>query len=51
MNRFADKTKNEWSMRKTFKKVAGKYDMVKLDYGAKVCSITEILSLYLARFL
>lgn len=34
--RFSDKTKNEWSGRKKFKKVAGKYDMVQLDYGAKV---------------
>ena len=36
MFRFSDKTKNDWSGRKKFAKVAGKYDMVKLDYTSQV---------------
>ncbi|XP_067462613.1 poly [ADP-ribose] polymerase 2-like [Thunnus thynnus] len=31
--KFLDKTKNEWEHRATFEKVAGKYDMVFMDYG------------------
>lgn len=31
--RFFDKTKNVWSERKDFEKVAGKYDMLYLDYN------------------
>ncbi|XP_069796902.1 poly [ADP-ribose] polymerase 2 isoform X2 [Narcine bancroftii] len=31
--KFHDKTKNEWSQRLQFVKVAGKYDMLTLDYG------------------
>ncbi|KAF7222008.1 poly [ADP-ribose] polymerase 2 [Nothobranchius furzeri] len=31
--KFADKTKNEWEHRGTFEKVAGKYDMVFMDYS------------------
>lgn len=31
--RFFDKTKNEWEERGTFEKVAGKYDMVFMDYS------------------
>lgn len=33
-DKFFDKTKNEFSDRKKFKKVAGKYDLVVLDYTA-----------------
>lgn len=32
--RFLDKTKNEWEDRACFEKVAGKYDMVFMDYSA-----------------
>lgn len=32
-HRFLDKTKNEWEDRATFDKVAGKYDMVFMDYS------------------
>ncbi|XP_062916245.1 poly [ADP-ribose] polymerase 2 isoform X1 [Mobula hypostoma] len=31
--KFSDKTKNEWSQRANFEKVAGKYDMLTLDYS------------------
>ncbi|CAH1779148.1 unnamed protein product [Owenia fusiformis] len=33
--KFHDKTKNDWSLRNKFSKVAGKYDLVKMDYSAK----------------
>lgn len=42
--RFFDKTKNEWEHRANFEKVAGKYDMVFVDYsiedkvGRQFCS-------------
>lgn len=32
-HRFFDKTKNEWEHREKFEKVAGKYDMVFMDYS------------------
>lgn len=32
-HRFLDKTKNEWEHRAGFVKVAGKYDMVFMDYS------------------
>ncbi|XP_070700865.1 poly [ADP-ribose] polymerase 2 [Pempheris klunzingeri] len=32
--KFVDKTKNEWEHRASFEKVAGKYDMVFMDYSA-----------------
>ncbi|KAM9789662.1 poly [ADP-ribose] polymerase 2 [Neosynchiropus ocellatus] len=32
--KFLDKTKNEWDHRAQFEKVAGKYDMVQMDYSA-----------------
>lgn len=32
--KFADKTRNDWSSRDCFEKVAGKYDLVQLDYTA-----------------
>lgn len=31
--KFSDKTKNDWADRKSFQKVAGKYDLVAIDYG------------------
>lgn len=34
--RFKDKTKNDWYQRKDFEKVPGKYDLLAIDYGAKV---------------
>lgn len=33
LSRFLDKTKNDWDQRSTFQKVAGKYDMVFMDYS------------------
>ncbi|XP_063310870.1 poly [ADP-ribose] polymerase 2 isoform X2 [Pelobates fuscus] len=36
--KFSDKTKNEWSERKLFEKVPGKYDMLQMDYN----STTEV---------
>ncbi|XP_049603711.1 poly [ADP-ribose] polymerase 2 [Syngnathus scovelli] len=33
-NKFLDKTKNEWEHRTSFEKVAGKYDMVYMDYSS-----------------
>lgn len=33
--RFFDKTKNEWEHRASFEKVAGKYDMVFMDYSTE----------------
>lgn len=33
--RFLDKTKNEWENREQFEKVAGKYDMVFMDYSTE----------------
>ncbi|GAA6087185.1 poly [ADP-ribose] polymerase 2 isoform X2 [Tachysurus ichikawai] len=35
MKKFFDKTKNEWTQRANFEKVAGKYDMVFVDYSPK----------------
>ncbi|XP_014671166.1 PREDICTED: poly [ADP-ribose] polymerase 2-like [Priapulus caudatus] len=32
--KFTDKTKNEWSERRSFVKVAGKYDLLKMDYSS-----------------
>lgn len=32
--RFRDKTKNDWSDRKKFHKVPGKYDLLEMDYAA-----------------
>uniref|UniRef100_A0A4W6BPI2 Poly [ADP-ribose] polymerase n=1 Tax=Lates calcarifer TaxID=8187 RepID=A0A4W6BPI2_LATCA len=32
--KFLDKTKNEWEQRTSFEKVAGKYDMVLMDYSS-----------------
>lgn len=32
--KFFEKTKNEWSERRTFEKVSGKYDMLQLDYNS-----------------
>lgn len=34
--RFFDKTKNEWEHRAHFEKVAGKYDMLFVDYSTEV---------------
>ena len=34
--KFWDKTKNEWGSRDSFVKVAGKYDLLKMDYSTKV---------------
>lgn len=34
--RFADKTNNSWEDRDSFVKVTGKYDLLKIDYEAKV---------------
>jgi len=40
IGRFADKTRNDWSARQKFVKCHGKYDMVAIDYNAKVfCSV------------
>ncbi|XP_066579043.1 poly [ADP-ribose] polymerase 2 [Amia ocellicauda] len=33
MKKFLDKTKNEWHNRSRFEKVAGKYDIVQMDYS------------------
>uniref|UniRef100_A0A3Q3JKB7 Poly [ADP-ribose] polymerase n=1 Tax=Monopterus albus TaxID=43700 RepID=A0A3Q3JKB7_MONAL len=33
--KFFDKTKNEWEQRASFEKVAGKYDLVFMDYSTK----------------
>lgn len=33
--RFFDKTKNEWERKDQFEKVAGKYDMVFMDYSTE----------------
>lgn len=33
LHRFFDKTKNEWEHRDNFKKEAGKYDVVFMDYS------------------
>lgn len=35
IKKFEDKTKNLWTERGKFKKVHGKYDLVKIDYGTK----------------
>ncbi|XP_006012127.1 poly [ADP-ribose] polymerase 2 isoform X2 [Latimeria chalumnae] len=32
--KFLDKTKNEWDQRQVFEKVAGKYDLLQLEYGS-----------------
>ena len=34
--RFSDKTRNDWANRHKFVKVAGKYDLLQMDYSAKV---------------
>jgi len=44
-NKFYDKTKNEFSERKKFKKVAGKYDLVVLDYKASTKRDDELPAL------
>ena len=33
--KFYDKTRNAWDERSNFEKVAGKYDMLEMDYSAK----------------
>ncbi|KAJ8041109.1 Poly [ADP-ribose] polymerase 2 [Holothuria leucospilota] len=33
INKFWDKTRNEWSQRRKFQKVQGKYDLLKMDYS------------------
>uniref|UniRef100_A0A3P8XGH5 Poly [ADP-ribose] polymerase n=1 Tax=Esox lucius TaxID=8010 RepID=A0A3P8XGH5_ESOLU len=38
--KFLDKTKNEWGDRANFVKVAGKYDMVFMDYSAQVKALS-----------
>uniref|UniRef100_H2LCY5 Poly [ADP-ribose] polymerase n=1 Tax=Oryzias latipes TaxID=8090 RepID=H2LCY5_ORYLA len=45
--KFFDKTRNEWEQRGSFVKVAGKYDMVFMDYSTneKVETKTRVLSL------
>ncbi|XP_071822124.1 poly [ADP-ribose] polymerase 2-like [Apostichopus japonicus] len=35
INKFWDKTRNEWSEKSKFSKVQGKYDLLKMDYSAK----------------
>ena len=30
--KYWDKTRNEWSLKNSFEKVPGKYDMLKMDY-------------------
>lgn len=40
--RFADKTRNEWANRKAFIKVPGKYDLLEMDYSAKVSFIPTV---------
>lgn len=35
INKFWDKTRNEWSGRGKFSKVQGKYDLLKMDYSTK----------------
>ena len=41
LSRFSDKTKNDWAHRKSFEKVAGKYDLVEIDYGKNEPAKTE----------
>ena len=36
LRRFSDKTRNQWSDRDNFEKVPGKYDLLAIDYSAKV---------------
>lgn len=38
LQRFHDKTLNEWEDRDTFMKKAGKYDMLAMDYKATIVS-------------
>lgn len=55
--RFLDKTKNEWEHRESFEKVAGKYDMVFMDYStnekarnrAKNQQLIYLLNIFLIR--
>ena len=42
--RFSDKTRNDWANRKKFVKVAGKYDLLEMDYSAKVHLRIKIIS-------
>jgi len=35
IDRFADKTRNDWLTRCKFVKYPGKYDMVEIDYNAQ----------------
>lgn len=39
MYRFSDKTSNSWEDKDSFVKVAGKYDLLKIDYEAEVRDI------------
>lgn len=41
INKFWDKTRNEWSEKSKFSKVQGKYDLLKMDYSAKVSPLTS----------
>ena len=34
--KFLDKTKNKWDERRNFQKVAGKYDLLEMDYAPSV---------------
>ena len=46
--KFYDKTRNAWDERSNFEKVAGKYDMLEMDYSAKAsfqyCQSSQFLS-------
>lgn len=42
--KFLDKTKNDWDQRNTFEKVAGKYDMVFMDYSTDAQEKNETTS-------
>uniref|UniRef100_A0A6Q2X1Y3 Poly [ADP-ribose] polymerase n=1 Tax=Esox lucius TaxID=8010 RepID=A0A6Q2X1Y3_ESOLU len=47
--KFLDKTKNEWGDRANFVKVAGKYDMVFMDYSAQETAQPEVEALSLKK--
>uniref|UniRef100_A0A665UA58 Poly [ADP-ribose] polymerase n=1 Tax=Echeneis naucrates TaxID=173247 RepID=A0A665UA58_ECHNA len=47
--KFSDKTKNEWEQRASFEKVAGKYDMVFVDYSTNEKVLLKMKNVQLPR--
>jgi len=49
VKKFNDKTRNSWNDRENFEKVAGKYDLVKIDYGTNSRDASDEVDAKLAK--